>query len=77
MEGVKSSYFSSSSVSVRSVRSSCSLSDGISSSSIGNVSRKCSTGRCQVSGSSSSGQRGRLKVPLLLKSFTIENSEQI
>ena len=74
MEGVKSSYFSSSS---GSVRSSCSLSDGSSSSSIGNVSRKCSTGRCQVSGSSSSGQRGRLKVPLLLKSFTIENSEQI
>ena len=77
MEGVKSSYFSSSSVIVRSVRRSCSLSDGSSSSSIGNVSRKCSTGRCQVSGSSSSGQRGRLKVPLLLKSFTIENSEQI
>ena len=46
MEGVKSSYFSSSSVSVRSVRSSCSLSDGNSRSSIGNVSRKCSTGRC-------------------------------
>ena len=63
MEGVKSSYFSSSSVIVRSVRRSCSLSDGSSSSSIGNVSRKCSTGRCQVSGSSSSGQRGRLKVP--------------
>ena len=69
MEGVKSSYFSSSSGSVSVI--------GSSSSSIVNVSRKCSTGRCQVSGSSSSGQRGRLKVPLLLKSFTIENSEQI
>ena len=30
-----------------------------------------STGRCRVSGSSTSGQRGRLKVPF----FTIENSK--